>query len=323
MPGKKEMEIPVYVFMGFLESGKTSFIQDTLEEDYFNNGERTLLFACEEGMEEYDEELLKKTNTTLVYVEEEEDFNKDFLISKVLQYYPDRVIIEYNGMWSVERMMTEMDDTPLLVFQTIVTVNGETFDLYMNNMRSLSVEMYKIAEMVIINRCTAEMPRATWRRSIKAVNRRAQVLFESVDDDDMGEEDDTLPFDIEGDEIHLEDEDYGIWFVDAMERPEVYDGKTMVMKTRVFKSIRLPKGCFVPGRHAMTCCADDIQFIGYLCHTNHAKSSTIKSLKNKMWVNLTAEVRIEYNKEYGEEGPVLYAKRVEAAEPPVDELVYF
>ncbi|CVI70918.1 GTP-binding protein [Eubacterium sp. An3] len=323
MPGKKEMEIPVYVFMGFLESGKTSFIQDTLEEDYFNNGERTLLFACEEGMEEYDEELLKKTNTTLVYVEEEEDFNKDFLISKVLQYYPDRVIIEYNGMWSVERMMTEMDDTPLLVFQTIVTVNGETFDLYMNNMRSLAVEMYKIAEMVIINRCTAEMPRATWRRSIKAVNRRAQVLFESVDDDDMGEEDDTLPFDIEGDEIHLEDEDYGIWFVDAMERPEVYDGKTMVMKTRVFKSIRLPKGCFVPGRHAMTCCADDIQFIGYLCHTNHAKSSTIKSLKNKMWVNLTAEVRIEYNKEYGEEGPVLYAKRVEAAEPPVDELVYF
>lgn len=323
MPGKKEMEIPVYVFMGFLESGKTSFIQDTLEEDYFNNGERTLLFACEEGMEEYDEELLKKTNTTLVYVEEEEDFNKDFLIGKVLQYYPDRVIIEYNGMWSVERMMTEMDDTPLLVFQTIVTVNGETFDLYMNNMRSLAVEMYKIAEMVIINRCTAEMPRATWRRSIKAVNRRAQVLFESVDDDDMGEEDDTLPFNIEGDEIHLEDEDYGIWFVDAMERPEVYDGKTMVMKTRVFKSIRLPKGCFVPGRHAMTCCADDIQFIGYLCHTNHAKSSTIKSLKNKMWVNLTAEVRIEYNKEYGEEGPVLYAKRVEAAEPPVDELVYF
>lgn len=323
MPGKKEMEIPVYVFMGFLESGKTSFIQDTLEEDYFNDGQRTLLFACEEGMEEYDEELLKRTNTTIVYVEEEEDFNRDFLISKVLQYYPDRVIVEYNGMWSVERMLTQMDNTPLLVFQTIVLVNGETFDLYMNNMRSLAVEMYKIAEMVIINRCTPEMPRATWRRSIKAVNRRVQVLFESADDDDMGEEDDTLPYDVEGDEIHLEDEDYGIWFVDIMERPEIYDGKTMVMKTRVFKSIRLPKGCFVPGRHAMTCCADDIQFIGYLCHTNHAKSSTIKSLKNKMWVNLTAEVRIEYNKEYGDKGPVLYAKRVEAAEPPEEELVYF
>ena len=324
MPGKKELEIPVYLFMGFLESGKTTFIQDTLEEDYFNDGQRTLLFACEEGMEEYDEELLERTNTTVVYVEEEEDFNRDFLISKVLQYYPDRVIVEYNGMWSVERMLTQMDDTPLLVFQTIVLMNGETFDVYMNNMRSLAVEMFKIAELVIINRCTADTPRATWRRSIKAVNRRVQVLFES-DDDEMGEEDDadSLPFDVDGDEIHLEDEDYGIWFIDAMERPEVYNGKTMVMKARVFKSIRLPKGCFVPGRHAMTCCADDIQFIGYLCHTNHAKSSTIKSLKNKMWITLTAEVKIEYNKEYGEEGPVLYAKRVEAAEPPEEELVYF
>lgn len=323
MPEKKDMEIPVYLFMGFLESGKTSFIQETLEEDYFNDGQRTLLFACEEGMEEYDEELLKETNTTIVYIEEEEDFNRDFLISKVLQYYPDRVIVEYNGMWSIERMLTQMDNTPLLVFQTIVLVNGETFDLYMNNMRSLAVEMYKIAEMVIINRCTPDTPRATWRRSIKAVNRRVQVLFESAEDEDMGEEEDTLPFDIDGDEIHLEDEDYGIWFIDAMERPEVYDGKTIVMKTRVFKSIRLPKGCFVPGRHAMTCCADDIQFIGYLCHTNHAKSSTIKSLKNKMWITLTAEIKIEYNKEYGDKGPVLYAKRIEAAEQPEEELVYF
>ena len=323
MLGKKKMEIPVYLFMGFLESGKTTFIQDTLEEDYFNDGQRTLLFACEEGMEEYDEELLERTNTTIVYVEDEEDFHGDFLTSKVLQYYPDRVIIEYNGMWSVERMLTEMDNTPLVVFQTIVTANGETFDLYMNNMRSLAVEMFKIAEMVILNRCTPETPSATYRRSIKAVNRRVQVLFESAEDEDMDDEDEALPFDIEGDEIHLDDEDYGIWFIDAMERPEVYDGKTMVMKTRVFKSIRFPKGCFVPGRHAMTCCADDIQFIGYLCHTNHAKSSTIKSLKNKMWVTLTAEVKVEYNKEYGETGPVLYAKRIEAAEPPEEELVYF
>lgn len=321
MAGKKNMEIPVYLFMGFLESGKTTFIQETLEEDYFNDGERTLLFACEEGMEEYDEELLKRTNTTVVYVEEEEEFNKDFMLSKVLQYYPDRVIIEHNGMWSVEKMLTEMDGTPLMVFQTIVLVNGATFDLYMNNMRSLAVEMFKIAEMVIMNRCTADTPRATYRRSIKAVNRRVQVLFES--EDDMGEEEEMLPFDIDGDEIHLEDEDYGIWFIDAMERPEVYDGKTLVMKSRVYKSIRLPKGCFVPGRHAMTCCADDIQFIGYLCHTNHAKSSTIKALKNKMWVNLTAEVKVEYNKEYGDKGPVLYAKRIEAAEAPEDELVYF
>ena len=324
MPGKRNMEIPVYVFMGFLESGKTTFIQDTLEEDYFNDGQRTLLFACEEGMEEYDEELLKETNTTLVYVEEE-DFNKDFLMSKVLQYYPDRVIIEYNGMWPVQKIYDETEGMPLDIFQTITTINAETFDLYMNNMRSLAVEMFKISEMIIMNRCTPETPRATYRRSIKAVNRRAQVLFEALDGDDGEDvdEDAALPYDLEADEIHLEDEDFGIWFIDIMERPEMYEGKTVVMKAHIFKSIRLPKGCFVPGRHAMTCCADDIQFIGYLCHANHAKSSTIKTLKNKMWATVTAEIKLEYNEEYGEKGPVLYAKRIEAAEPPVEELVYF
>lgn len=326
MPGKKNLQIPVYLFMGFLESGKTTFIQDTLEEDYFNDGQRTLLFACEEGMEEYEEDLLKRTNTTLVYVEDEEDFTADFVTGKVLQYYPDRVIIEYNGMWMLDKLYDLVDETPLEIFQTIMTVNAETFDLYMNNMRSLAVEMFKLAEMVIINRCTNESPRATWRRSIKAVSRQAQVLFEFADDgEEVGEEDPdaALPYDVHADEIVLEDDEFGIWFIDAMERPEVYEGKTITMKAHIYKSIRLPKGCFVPGRHAMTCCADDIQFIGYLCHTNHAKSSTIKSLKNKMWATVTAEIHNEYNAEYGETGPVLYAKRIEAAEKPEEELVYF
>lgn len=315
-------EIPVYLFLGFLESGKTSFMLDTLEEDYFNNGEKTLIIACEEGVEEYDEEVLENSNSTLVYVEDEEDLTPEYFLEMVSEHKPERILIEYNGMWSLEHLCLSMEGTPLMVYQTIVMVNAETFDLYMNNMRSLAVEMFKIGEMIIFNRCTRETPRATYRRSIKAVNRRAQVMFESSDED-MGEEDDALPYDVEGDEIVLEDEDFGIWFVDAGERPDVYRGKTITMKTVVFKSVRLPKGTFVPGRHAMTCCADDIQFIGYLCHVNHAKSSTLKAIKNKMWVMITAEIRYEYNEQYGEEGPVLYAKRIEEARQPEDPLVYF
>lgn len=319
----KANEIPVYLFLGFLESGKTSFIQDTLEEDYFNNGEKTLLIACEEGEEEYDEQLLKEAKAEIVYVDEEEELTKEFFEKVLKEHKPDRVLIEHNGMWSIEKLCLAMEGTPLMVYQAIVMVNAETFDLYMNNMRSLAVEMFKIGEMIIINRCTKDTPRATYRRSIKAVNRRAQVLFESEDEDEMGEEAEDLPYDVDGDEIVLEDEDFGIWFVDAMERPEVYNGKTINMKTIVYKSVRLPKGTFVPGRHAMTCCADDIQFIGYLCHTNHAKSSTLKAIKNKMWVTVTAEIKYEHLEEYGEEGPVLYAKRIEAAEKPEDPLVYF
>jgi len=307
---------------GFLESGKTEFITYTIAQPYFRTKGRTLIIACEEGVEEYDEEVLENSNSTLVYVEDEEDLTPEYFLEMVSEHKPERILIEYNGMWSLEHLCLSMEGTPLMVYQTIVMVNAETFDLYMNNMRSLAVEMFKIGEMIIFNRCTRETPRATYRRSIKAVNRRAQVMFESSDED-MGEEDDALPYDVEGDEIVLEDDDFGIWFVDAGERPDVYRGKTITMKTVVFKSVRLPKGTFVPGRHAMTCCADDIQFIGYLCHVNHAKSSTLKAIKNKMWVMITAEIRYEYNEQYGEEGPVLYAKRIEEARQPEDPLVYF
>ena len=322
MANYQKNEIPVYLFLGFLDSGKTSFIQDTLEEDYFNNGDKTLLIACEEGEEEYEDRILNDSNTKIVYVDEEEELSREYFQNLIDEHQPERILIEHNGMWSLEKLCLAMEGTPMMIYQTIVMVNAETFDLYMNNMRSLAVEMFKIGEMIIFNRCTKDTPRATYRRSIKAVNRRAQVLFESGDED-LGDEEESLPFDVEGDEIILEDEDFGIWFVDAGERPDVYRGKTITMKTLVFKSIRLPKGTFVPGRHAMTCCADDIQFIGYLCHTNHAKSSTLKAIKNKMWVMLTAEIRYEYNDQYGEEGPVLYAKRIEAAEKPEDPLIYF
>ena len=316
-------EIPVYLFLGFLESGKTTFIQETLEEDYFNDGQRTLILACEEGLEEYDPELLNRTNSRIEYVEDPEDLTADYLNSLILKHYPDRVLIEYNGMWSQETLFDAMDETPMKLYQAIALADATTFDLYINNMRSLMVEMFKMAELVIINRCTKGSPRATWRRSIKAVNRRAQVAFDALNPADMEDEEEDLPYDISGDTIELEDEDFGIWFVDAMERPEVYDGKTIELTAKVYKSLRMPKGTFVPGRHAMTCCADDIQFIGYMCYTNHAKSNTIKSLKNKMWIHLTAEVKKEYNDAYKEEGPVLYAKRIEEAEKPEEELVYF
>ncbi len=320
---KRQKEIPVYLFMGFLESGKTSFIQDTLEEDYFNDGQTTLIFACEEGEEEYDDEILEKAKSIVVYVEDEEDFTTDFINGELEKIHPDRVIIEYNGMWMLKNLFEAVEGTPLDIFQTLTMANAETFDIYMNNMRSLAVEMFKISEVVVINRCTKDTPKSTYRRSIRAVNRRVQVIFESETGDDMEEEEESLPFDIDGKNIRLDDEDYGIWFIDAMERPELYDGKTITMKVRVLKGKGMPKGCFVPGRHAMTCCADDVQFLGYLCHMNHAKSSSIRTIKNGMWATLTAEIKVEYAKEYKEKGPVLYAKRMEAATRPEEEFVYF
>ena len=58
-------EIPVYLFVGFLESGKTKFIQETFEDPNFDSGDKTLLLVCEEGEEEYNEKTVTYNHLTL------------------------------------------------------------------------------------------------------------------------------------------------------------------------------------------------------------------------------------------------------------------
>ena len=53
-------EIPVYLVSGFMDSGKTTLIEDTLYNQGFAEEGRTLLICCEDGDVEYDKEALKK-----------------------------------------------------------------------------------------------------------------------------------------------------------------------------------------------------------------------------------------------------------------------
>lgn len=318
------MEIPVYLFLGFLESGKTTFIQDTLQEEYFADGQKTLIISCEEGEEEYEDELLKEANCVLEMIEDEEDFTADTLKMLLKQHTPERVMIEYNGMWNVADGIDAIQDTNMLeVYQTIAMIDATTFQVYMNNMRSLGVEMFKYSEMAIMNRCTPEMDLGSFRRMIRSGNRQLQVMFEMAEGYEDVSVEESLPYDIESNYIELEDDDFGIWFMDAMDHPERYDGKEIHMKTIVCKPPEFPKGMIIPGRFAMTCCADDIQFLGVICKMDHVKSSTMKAVKNRDWIMLTAKIACEYSEEYEGKGPVLYATRIERAEKPEDDLIYF
>ena len=318
------MEIPVYLFLGFLESGKTTFIQDTLQEDYFADGQKTLVIACEEGEEEYDDQILKEANCVIETIEDEEEFTAENLKQLLKKHTPERVMIEYNGMWNVADGIDAIQDTNLLeLYQTIALVDATTFEVYMNNMRSLAVEMFKYSEMVIMNRCTPEMDRGSYRRLIRSGNRQLQVMFEMADGYDDVPVEESLPYNMDLPKIELEDDDYGIWYMDAMDHPERYDGKEIHMKAIVCKPPEFPKGLIIPGRCAMTCCADDIQFLGIMCKMEHVKSSTMKSVKNRDWIMLTAKIVCEYNEEYEGKGPVLYAERIEKAEKPEDDLIYF
>lgn len=256
-------EIPVYMITGFLEGGKTSFLKFTLQQDYFNDGSKTLLILCEEGETELDQEFMDKYHVVTETIEEESELNREYFREVGKRHKPDRVIIEYNGMWSPKNITQLPFPYSWELYQTITVLDGSTFQLYLNNIKSLAMELLTYTDMVVFNRCTQETPIDTFNRSIKAVNRRAEVMFETKDGETLQPED-VLPYDRDQDVIHLEDEDYGIWYIDAQDNPDEYVGKTIVFKAMVMKNREFPADVFVPGRNAMTCCADDIRFLGFV-----------------------------------------------------------
>ena len=311
-------KVPVYLVNGFLESGKTAFIQETLSDPYFSDGGKTLLIACEEGEEEYDLHILESYDTELVQVEDKAEFTPEFLEECRKKYKPTQVMIEYNGMWGMQLFRDMQFPKGWFPAQGITLVDASTFDLYMQNMKSLFMDMAQDSDLVIFNRCQEGTKAASYKRNIRAVNPRAQVEFEK-EGGELFEYEDELPFDLNAGIIDISDIDYGIWYVDAMDHPEHYDGKTIRFKARVMKPRGITPGYFVPGRRAMTCCADDTLFLGFLC-----RSQNVDKLKNGMWLTVTAKVSVQQREEYsGEKGPVLYTKALKSAQPPEEELVYF
>ena len=311
------LEIPVYIATGFLESGKTSFIKEILEDHEFTEGKKVLVICCEEGAEEYDEEMLVANNAALVSVESPEELTTDFLKALQRQHRQKMTIFEYNGMWKVEDLLKVLPRNWPVV-QTFTMIDASTFEMYLNNMRSIMMELVKLSDVVIFNRCDKDTKKGSLRRSVKAANRQVQIIYESVDGSDEDEDEDDLPFDVTADEIDLEDDDYGLWYLDAMDHPDRYEGKTMRFTAMVYRGDKLPKGYFVPGRFAMTCCAEDVTFVGFLC-----KSAFADRLKQREFIKLTATVKTEFRKEYQGPGPVLTAVKIERADKPEEELVYF
>ena len=306
---------PVYMINGFLESGKTEFIRYTLEQPYFQIKGRTLLIVCEEGEEEYGDALLKKTRTEMVAIEEEEAFNASNLIELEKKYKPERIVIEYNGMWNYKNMKLpfhwEME-------QQITIIDASTFPMYFTNMKSLLAEMLRKSELIIFNRCDGVEDLSSYKRNVKAINQQAEIVFEDSEGEvnQIFEED--LPYSLDDPIISLDDQGYGIWYLDSLDNLERYIGKTVQFTAMVLKPEDFPRGYFVPGRMAMTCCADDMAFLGFACE--YGKSDR---LTDKQWVKVTAKVVKEYFADYNGEGPVLKAVSVEQAKAPKEEVISF
>ncbi len=309
--------IPIYLINGFLEGGKTEFINFTMQQEYFNDGKKTLLIVCEEGEEEYDPAVLAKLHTVMVTLENESGLTAEFLKEMKKKYRPQRVIIEYNGMWRMNTLTDMKLPSGYELYQIITILDASTFQLYLDNMKSLVVDMVSLADMIVFNRCTPDMPLSMFKRSIRAVNRQGQVIFED-ENGELADFEEELPYNMDAPVIEIAEDDFGIFYVDALDHPERYDNKVVRFTARVLRTPAFPKGSFLPGRNAMTCCADDVAFIGFLCYFDQAAS-----LKSRQWVEITARLRWQYCEAYKDEGPVLYAASVEQTQPPKEDLVYF
>jgi uncharacterized repeat protein (TIGR03943 family) len=306
------------MFLGFLESGKTTFANETLIDRDFTEGEPTLLLVCEEGIEEYDEDYLKSQNIFVEYIDET-NLNTEHLLDLQDKYKPTRVMIEYNGTWKMDKLMGIRVPKGWTIVQVISFVDATTFDVYVQNMKAMMMEQLSTADMIIFNRCDENTRKAEYRRSIRAVNRRAQVIFENKDGvADVDEEELELPFDINKPVIELEDEDFGLWYIDACDNPDKYVGKKIHFKAMVHIPKEYGPNEFVPGRFAMTCCAEDIAFIGFKCYFDK-----VKYLKDRQWVDVTGVIDKEYYPDFEGDGPVINATKVDTAKPAEDELVYF
>ena len=306
-------EIPVYVFTGFLDSGKTKFIQETLEDIRFNAGERTLLLVFEEGEEEYDFSTYPHQNVYLEVLNQQTVTTKE-LAQLAKKHKVERVVAELNGMQQVGDLYMRFPED-WIVAQEVMFADSTTFMAYNANMRNLVMDKLVGAQMVVFNRLTPGADTMPFHKIARAANRKIDILYDYTDGttefDDIV---DPLPFDINAPVIEIKDDDYAIWYRDVIEEPKKYDGKTVRFKAQVAMLRSDKNGMFAPGRFVMTCCVEDIEFCGIPCR--YAGSGKLES---RSWVMVTAKVSAEKHRLYkGDIGPVLTAVEVVKGAAPAE-----
>ena len=311
-------EIPVYAFTGFLDSGKTRFIQETLEDERFNAGERTLLLVFEEGEEEFDFSTYPHQNVFLEVLDQETVTEKD-LKALVKKHRPERIVAELNGMQLVGDLYARFP-AEWVIAQEVMFADSTTFLAYNANMRNLVMDKLTGAQMVVFNRLEKGADIMPFHKLARAASRRLDIMYEFTDGSTQFDDiEDPLPFDINAPVIEVGDDDYALWFRDVSEEPEKYQGKTVRFKAQVAMLRRDKNGMFAPGRFVMTCCVDDIQFCGLPC-----RYAASQDLESRSWVMVEATIAAEKHRLYkGELGPVLTAVSVTPAAPAVEDVCTF
>lgn len=304
-------EVSVYMFLGFLDSGKTKFIQETLEDPRMENGERTMLLVCEEGEEEYDCSSFKVKGVKVEYLEGAEELNERTLSYLAKKNRAQRVVVEYNGTWLLQQFFDAMPEN-WVINQMMTFFDATTFLSYNTNMRQLVFDKINMTQMVVFNRFKGEYSQEEFHKVVRGISRRPDIVYEYIGGKAVFDEiEDPMPFDVNAPVVTVGDRDFAWFYRDLSENTEQYVGKTVRFKGMAAVSRKVPSGCIVIGRYIMTCCEADIAYDGFALKLN----KLMDGIATKDWLIVTAKVGIEYNAVYRSRGPVLSAISVERAAP--------
>lgn len=311
------MEIPVYLFTGFLEGGKTKFIQETLEDNRFNSGERTLLIVCEQGIEEYDKSRFC-CDIDIEYIEDKNDIKAKKLTELQKRHKAERIIIEYNGMWYINDLFSNLPKN-WLIYQEMMFADANTFVSYNANMRQLMVDKLQGCELIVLNRANDKIDKMEIHKIIRGVSRRTDIAYEYPDGRaEYDEIEDPLPFDINAPVIEIADKDFAEWYRDLGEEPDKYEGKTIKFKGLVAKDKSFENKMFLIGRQVMTCCIEDVTFKPMICECEDASS-----INSKSWYIITAKINFKKHRLYKAKGPVLTLIDFALSSAPEQEIATF
>ena len=313
-------EIPVYLFTGFLEAGKTKVIQATMEDASFNAGENTLILICEEGVEELDISSFASPNSTLRVIESIDELTSERLLAFAEECDAERIMLEYNGMWQLDRLYNAFPEN-FMVYQELMIADATTFENYNANMRSLVVDKLQSCELVVFNRfdSNAGVDKMALHKLVRGVSRACGIVYEDrLGNVEYDQIEDPLPFDINADIVTIEDRDFAIWYRDMSEDAEKYVGKTVRFTGIIGRDDKIGANAFVVGRRMMVCCQDDISYRGIV-----AIDTKKVSLNTGDWVRVTGQIQLQRHPLYQGEGPVLYLIRYEKTAPPAEPVATF
>ncbi len=312
------MKTRIYLFTGFLDSGKTSFIKDTLLTTDFCADEKSVLVVSEEGEIEYIQEDIEAVNCDLVYVHDQSDLNTDFFQMLKDKYNPTQILIEVNGMYNVKEIIETNMPEDMDIVQVLTTINAETFSLYLNNMRSLVYQHVLYTDLLIFNRINDSIKKSFLRNNIKAINNSCQIIYENNDGTVNTIEDDEMPFDISGDHLNILDHDFGLFCMDTIDHPEKYHNKTVTIRGKFIGLDKHIANGFIIGREAMVCCEDDTSLVGMVCVHNACK----QFIPNE-WLELTGKISLEYDEDIDGYFDLLHVTDIKFIPPLEKEYVTF